>query len=457
VKRRINMIQANQSGDALGLLREVNLTKSRSLSGVVYAASVYFLLQSMSIPAVIDKLMYGPSWEGKGGDKITLSLNLLSIFVSLFLFWSGKRKVGVPRFNKSLPLIATGFLLVSILWSVAPGLSLTQGTAYLFAVLGTIGLVQALDGDELMDLVGLICGLSAIASLFWQLLFPEPAFNGIEPDFNGIFAQKNVLGQVMVGGVLAALHSIRIRESRRLLYVCIIVLCSIVCFLSKSSTSMVAIAVLFCLDIAGRLYLRGGSTRTISVFLLVGGAVAFLFFSMNDELILEFLGKDPTLTGRTDIWQYVIDDISEKPLLGWGFAAFWLPANPAATFIAQAVNWTAPNAHNGLLEFLLEIGLVGTSLFVLLWVRNLVMALRCMNGPAPQIGLTSVLLLITILVIGISEEVLLAAQHIWTGLFFMMGFTCEKELSFMHRAGPAEIIESSARRPKGKLGLVKPG
>jgi exopolysaccharide production protein ExoQ len=113
------------------------------------------------------------------------------------------------------------------------------------------------------------------------------------------------------------------------------------------------------------------------------------------HLILDFLGKDATLTGRTLIWPYVIDNISEKPFLCWGFAA-WAPGNPAALQIAEALNWNAPNAHNDLLEFLLELGVVGTSLFLFLWARNLVMAVRCMNGPARQFGLTSVLLLITI-------------------------------------------------------------
>jgi exopolysaccharide production protein ExoQ len=442
VKQR-NLRQAGQSGDALNASRTADLAKSRSVSPAVYAASIYFLLQSMSFLGVIDKLMYGPAWPGRGGTKITFALNLLSIFVSLFLFWLGTRKTrkaSSARFNKILPLVAASFLLVSAFWSVEPRLTLTQGTAYFFAVLGAIGLVQALDGDELMDLVSLACGLSAVASLVWQfLLFPEP-------DFNGIFTQKNVLGQVMAGGVFAALHSIRIREAGRLRYICIIALCTTVGFLSKSSTAVVAIAALFCLDFLGRLYFKGGSSRAISICLSIGCVLALLFFSMNGELIYEFLGKDATLTGRTLIWPYVIDNISEKPLLGWGFAAFWVPGNPAALQIAQAVNWNAPNAHNGLLELLLEIGLVGTSLFVFLWVRNLVMARRCMNGPAQQFGLTSMLLLITILVIGMTEEVLLAAQHIWTGLFFMTGFICEKELRPAPGAGRSVITRSAARR-----------
>jgi exopolysaccharide production protein ExoQ len=434
-----NVARLGRSGDTF---RTTALASSHSTNKVVYAAAIYFLLHSMSFFGVIDQLVHGPVWVGKGGNKITVAVNMLGIFVSIFLFWSGTRRPAVARFNKILPLLAASLLLVSALWSVEPRLTFTQGTAYFFVVVGAIGLAQAVARDELMDFLSWTCASSAAASLLWQfVLMPEPAINGMEPDFAGIFSQKNVLGLVMAAGVLGALHSVRIRQKGRLRYICIIALCITVAFMSKSSVSIVAIAALLCFDCVGRLYLKGGSGRAISIWLFIVGLIALLFFSANEDVILEFLGKDPTLTGRTLIWSHVMDDISERPLLGWGYAAFWVPGNPAATEIAEALKWTAPNAHNGLLEFLLDVGLVGTSLFVFLWARNLVMALKCMSGPAQQFGLTSLLLLTMILLIGISEDVVLSAQQIWTSLFFVMGFICEKELSLARRTRRIRIAE----------------
>jgi hypothetical protein len=51
-----------------------------------------------------------------------------------------------------------------------------------------------------------------------------------------------------------------------------------------------------------------------------------------------------------------------------------------------------------------------------------------MTGPAGQTGLSSVLLLAAILVIGVSEVVLLSHEAVLTNLFFIMGFMCEKKL-----------------------------
>jgi exopolysaccharide production protein ExoQ len=394
---------------------------------ILYVALVFFLLQSMSVLAIIDRSIYG-EWPGKPGDKITQTLNLLTIFTSLFLFWWGTRKIRSARFNRILPLAVASLPLISVLWSVAPGVTFTQGLAYFFVVLGAIGFVEASDGDELMDLVMLICGLSAVASIVQFFIFPEPG------DFRGIFSQKNVLGQVMAAGVLAGLHGARIRGGRPFRYICVITLCTIVAFMSKSSTSIMTIFMFLWLDMLGRFYLKGKSTRIIAICLAIVSVAIVIFFAMNADLIFDVLGKDATLTGRTLFWPYVIDKIGEKPILGWGFCAFWSLSNPLALQIAEAIrgdNWFTfiiPNAHNGMLEFLLQIGFVGTVFFVFLWLRNFVLAVRCMNGPAGQFGVSSMLLLIGILVIGVSEEVLLAAQQIWTSLFFMMGFICEKQL-----------------------------
>jgi exopolysaccharide production protein ExoQ len=394
--------------------------RSEHHSKLYVAASVFFLLWSMSVLAIIDRSIYG-DWPGKHGDKLTQTLNLLGILISIFLFWWATRK-RVAQFNRVLPLAAASLPVISLLWSGAPGVTFTQGSVYFFVVLGAIGLVEASDGDELMDLVMLICGLSAVASIVQFFIFPEP------DDFRGIFSQKNVLGQVMVGGVLAALHCARVKGGFR--YTCVIALCTIVAFMTKSSTSIFAIFVLLWLDMLGRLYLKGKSSRPIASCLAIVSVSIVIFFVMNADLIFEVLGKDSTLTGRTMIWSYAIDKIGEKPILGWGFSAFWWFVGPVP--LREGENWvtffTPSNAHNGMLEFLLELGVVGTALFIFLLLRNFVLAVKCMNGPAGQFGLSSVLLLIGILVIGVSEAVLLAPLQLWTSLFFMMGFFCEKEL-----------------------------
>jgi exopolysaccharide production protein ExoQ len=416
--------------DRLSSIAAMNSTRScpRSTSYKLFCVvSIFFFFQQIGALGIIDRSVYGDRIGMAGGTKITQTIKLLSIFTCLFLFWAGTRKIKIARFNRVLPVAAASVLLVSVVWSVDPGLTFREGALYFFVVLGTIGLVETFDADVLMDLTTLTCGLSAAASVVQFFMFHEPG------DFRGIFGQKNVLGQVMVGGVLGALHGAR-RGGQSFRYIVVIGLCTVVAFMSKSSTSIFAILTLLVFDMLGRLYLKGSAARVVSIFLLLLSIPITIFFVLNEDLMLDFLGKDRSLTGRTLIWPYVIDRIVERPILGWGFAAFWSTSNPVALQIAEALrgeSWVTlaiPNAHNTMLELPLQIGFVGAAFFLYLWFRNLVLAVKCLNGPAPQFGVSSVLLLIAIFLVGLSEEVLLAAGQLWTALFFMIGFSCEKQL-----------------------------
>jgi O-antigen ligase len=453
--------QIDQFADGLNSVAGVNIAASRARSvthNARYAASAFFFLMSTGSLSIIDRSFYG-EWPGKTGDKITLTLNLLNITASLFLLWSSTRVSRIARFNRLLPLGASSLLLISVLWSVDPRLTLTQGTAYFFVVLGAIGIAEAFDCDVLMDLIASISALGAVACVVQFFIFPEPPGGD---GFRGIFAQKNMLGQAMAVGVLTALHGMGIRGGRRFRYICIIALCTCVAFMSKSATSILTIAVFFCLCILGRIYVKGSTGRTISICLGLGSITIVIFLVTNPDLIFDLMGKDSSLTGRSWIWPYVIDQISEKPLFGWGYCAFWSSVNPIALQISKAVagdNWWVmiiPNAHNGMLEMLLEIGFLGTFFFIFLLGRNFLMAIKCMNGPAPQIGLSSVLLLIGILITGVSEQVLVAAQQPSTSLFFLMGFLCEKKLWLTRLARRQGMATPAARRnvrASDRLGL----
>jgi exopolysaccharide production protein ExoQ len=72
--------------------------------------------------------------------------------------------------------------------------------------------------------------------------------------------------------------------------------------------------------------------------------------------IINALGKDPTLTDRTEVWQDVIG-IDTSPILGAGFESFWLGERRDKLWDKW---WWHPNqAHNGYLEVYLNLGLVG--------------------------------------------------------------------------------------------------
>ena len=109
---------------------------------------------------------------------------------------------------------------------------------------------------------------------------------------------------------------------------------------------------------------RGGARRAISFFLMFILTSTVIFILTNRDMLFSLLDKDPSLTGRTELWPYVIDAIMRRPLLGWGFTAFWSPLNPYSIEISNLVRWGVPEAHNGLLQALLDVGVIGTALLM---------------------------------------------------------------------------------------------
>jgi exopolysaccharide production protein ExoQ len=68
------------------------------------------------------------------------------------------------------------------------------------------------------------------------------------------------------------------------------------------------------------------------------------------------LGRDPTLTGRTDVWNDVLA-LNTNPVVGVGFGSFWLGDRMADLW--RTYHWHPTEAHNGYLDVYLELGFVG--------------------------------------------------------------------------------------------------
>jgi O-antigen ligase len=87
------------------------------------------------------------------------------------------------------------------------------------------------------------------------------------------------------------------------------------------------------------------------------------------------MGRDPTLSGRTYIWEAVIDQIWKRPWLGYGYQAFWKEKGEAE-YVWRAVRFIVFQAHNGFLNIGVELGLIGLSLFVLSLIFTYIRAIK---------------------------------------------------------------------------------
>jgi O-antigen ligase len=101
---------------------------------------------------------------------------------------------------------------------------------------------------------------------------------------------------------------------------------------------------------------------TLVFFLLCGVLYA------NYAMLLELVGRDPSLTDRTLIWELLQPLIDDQFFKGYGFGAFWASAD-AGAFITR---WGyIGNAHSGYVETLLNGGLIQLIALLLMFAQTL--------------------------------------------------------------------------------------
>ena len=188
------------------------------------------------------------------------------------------------------------------------------------------------------------------------------------PMNTGITTDKNALGyDCMVAGIFFTwnlFRSLRAEEGKQrrdeiLLSIGFLGMVWWLLSLASSSTSLVSMLVgIAVIVLLGQkwvnkkyvgAYLLGG-------VLLVGVAESVFNLSAN---VIAVLGKDPTLTDPTKVWELVLK-IDKDPLLGAGFESFWL--GDRLKEIWATSSWHPNQAHNGYIETYLNLGIVGLAI-----------------------------------------------------------------------------------------------
>jgi O-antigen ligase len=282
-----------------------------------------------------------------------------------------------PLLRKNIPiLLYFSFCAVSIIWSDFPFVAWKRW----IKALGDVGMVLILltEPAPLVSLKRLLTGLGF-------LLFPlSVLFIKYYPDIGrrltmswteeatGVATQKNELGlDCMMYGVLflwifLSTYSKRddpTRRRRLLAYGTIIAM--IVWLLSQcnSTTSIIGL-----ISGGGIMWfasrpLRRPAVVHLLVVAALGLATTALFFDAGGNMV-EALGKDPSLTGRTQIWGMVLA-MHTNPWIGTGFESFWL--GPRLNQMRNALpNFPINEAHNGYLEIYLNLGWAGICFIALL-------------------------------------------------------------------------------------------
>jgi exopolysaccharide production protein ExoQ len=358
-----------------------------------------------------------PADSGDVRHMIAFALLLLGTVLFAPRHWRAIVRTAQPNLIYFiLPLLIT----VSAVWSVEPLLTLKRSLLTVGVCGFDLYVATALGVDRLLRLLSWTILLTAAASIVVALALPSigrESTQGLVGDWRGVFPQKNVLGHVMSVGVFVEM-ALMVR-TRRLTLANVIktLLCVLLVALAQSASSLLACFMAISLSGFYVLFRRGTvgagicAIMVVAVMMLIGGVLAG-----DLPALLQLFDRDTSLTGRTDLWPYVMDAIAERPLVGWGYMAFWTPDGRDASYILNQIRWNAPNAHNGFLELALSLGVTGLIALVAIgaWSlrRGFVLILR-----RNDLGALLVIISVQLLAANLTESFMLSASVFGWNIF----------------------------------------
>jgi exopolysaccharide production protein ExoQ len=262
------------------------------------------------------------------------------------------------------PLLAlAGLAFLSTAWSVEPMLTLRRSVLLLASTMIAIYVGERYSIKAFAHLLAQTFCLMIVLVLLVYLVAPEyvidySAYGGA---WRGLSTYKNTFGEYMAVAVLL-LALVRFRRFSWLRYVFLLIAAGLL-FLSHSATAVVCGALTLAAVPLWRL-MRGKQRLLIGVLVAITFLLGIYWLLAFPETIFQVLGRDATLTGRTDLWSKLLPVIADRPVLGYGYAAFWTGSNAEVLNVWIGAGRLVPIADNGYIDLCLSLGVAGLALFL---------------------------------------------------------------------------------------------
>lgn len=387
--------------------------------------SVFSLLLYMN--AVVPLFIIQGASEGDGVDLFAFNytpLNLL--FITNYLI---TLTLLILRWNKTLVFAINNVLFITLIlmaplsyvWSAMPDRTLSGSIGIMGSTMFGFYVATRFSFREQVRLLAWAFGVAIALSFVFIIALPKYGIMAAvhAGSLRGVWTHKNGMGKFMVlsNAVFLMLLQSNIKPKW---YLWLGLLTSLMLTVGSNSTnalvnSLLAIAIILFLNQVFRLE----NDRFTLVVILLIMFLSGLVITFNDiaGALLGLVGKDPTLTGRTEIWALVIEKIQDRPILGYGFAGFWQGLRGESASIIRALRWPVPNSHNGYLDFILQLGFAGFSLFLVIYWSTLVRVYLLLRQRFCLDYLWPLIVLIYLIQINIAEPSLLAQNDFFWILF----------------------------------------
>lgn len=303
-----------------------------------------------------------------GNIKLQLTSGLIYLSVMFLILARVERFLSFCKNN----LILIVFLLVplfSVFWSIAPDVTARRGVALVGTSLFAMYIAFALPVERVIRILAVVYAVTASGSLVVIGALPEYGthqYGDYAGLWRGLYTQKNEFGATMAMAAIVIFLCPKYTYYERMLGRFFVVLCVFLMLMSESRAAWISFACVGFLALA--IWRAGGrgSKTNVKVFLsVVTGIVIGFVVIKNANTLLEFIGKDPTLSGRTDVWALALDRAEDRPVLGFGYRAYWIEGNKARLMPEESWADNINHGHNTYLDLFVELGYLGVVAFAI--------------------------------------------------------------------------------------------
>jgi exopolysaccharide production protein ExoQ len=394
----------------------------------LFAWLALYLASGAGIPLLEYMLHIAPPQDVQQGDPLAQR-----IWSGVYLAAGALIFVRLPRVVRALPALgALGVLivlaLVSITWSAAPSVTLRRSMALLGTTIVGVYLGTRYSRDELLRILFWALAVVSALSLVTGAL-GVASVGGPGGSWQGAFGSKNALGHAMATAATVAALYCMAPGSQRYWGIVVFLLASALLVLSGSKGALVVLfAGLLVLPLSRMWRLRPGLMANALLVSVAGIGVAATWLAGNSDTVLNLLGRDATLTGRTPLWALILEAVKQRPWLGYGYGGFWLqwspPSGPIWRESFQTGGWLPPNGHNGFIDLLADLGIVGLGAFLVSLVSNLARSLQLVREGRSAVDLFPLLFLYLLVLSNVTESVLV----LHNSLLWMLYVTLSMQL-----------------------------
>lgn len=343
-------------------------------------------------------------------------------FALLILRW--RRVLLILAEDKLISLIII-FAVASVLWSFDPQITIFRSIALVGTSLFGLYFATRYSLEDQLHNLAIAFGIVIFFSFITAILIPKyGVMTGVHAGaWRGIYIHKNVLGKMMA--LSSSIFLIRANKNnyKTANYLGLFLSISLL-VLSKSSSSIGTFFFLYIIFLILRVF-RWKYELMIPALLaiLLVGMSGFLFLTENMDSLLISAGKDPSLTGRTDLWVWALDDIGKRPWLGYGYGAFWQDFSSKAALIRYAAGWQVPSAHNGLLDLLLDLGILGVFILTLGIFRTTIQSFFLLRNTTSATYIWPLLFVINMILANMTETTLMVRNDLFWVIFIAISFS----------------------------------